>query len=386
MSPDQRTAPAATRSLERRRRNTAAGVPDTRSREDAPRSELIVSISIRSVLLVAAAVAILGALFSIRSVVLTIIVSVVSVAVLSPVATAMEHRFGWSRRLCAMLLVLAIVIAMAVLALLMVQATSGAVRGLSHDLPQIVDQARHSRLGHVINKDSGSLDALAKHAGDITAGAGKLSHGVAHVGVSAIGAITLVFSVTFLTLFGLIDEPQLRAWIGSLMGRSKRERYLRVTDQIVHTTSRYMLGNIAISVICGIVYGIAAAILGLPYPLALAVIAGILDLIPNIGATLAGVIIGLVALSVSLEAMIAILMVIVVYQQIENYVLQPTIIGKAAQISGFTVLASVLAFGALFGLIGAIIGVPIAAGLQIVIEDLTADRRARIAAADAASL
>jgi hypothetical protein len=71
-------------------------------------------------------------------------------------------------------------------------------------------------------------------------------------------------------------------------------------------------------------------------------------------------------------------------QQIENYILQPTIIGKAAQVSGFTVLTSVLAFGALFGLIGAIIGVPIAAGIQIVADELTAARRARIAAADAA--
>jgi predicted PurR-regulated permease PerM len=82
--------------------------------------------------------------------------------------------------------------------------------------------------------------------------------------------------------------------------------------------------------------------------------------------------------------MIAFVIVIVVYQQVENYILQPTIVGKAAQVSGFTVLASVLAFGALFGFIGAIIGVPIAAGIQIVIEDLTSARRARIAAADAA--
>jgi predicted PurR-regulated permease PerM len=74
----------------------------------------------------------------------------------------------------------------------------------------------------------------------------------------------------------------------------------------------------------------------------------------------------------------------VVYQQIENYILQPTIIGKAAEVSGFTVLTSVLAFGALFGLIGAIIGVPIAAALQIVAEELTAGRRARIAAEEAA--
>ena len=146
-----------------------------------------------------------------------------------------------------------------------------------------------------------------------------------------------------------------------------------------------MLGNLAISVICGTVYGVTALVLGLPYPLAVAVIAGILDLIPSVGATIAGVIIGIVALSVSLQALVFFVIVMVVYQQIENYVLQPTIIGKAARISGFTVLASVLVFGALFGLIGAVIGVPLAAALQIVVDELTAARRARIAAADVAA-
>jgi predicted PurR-regulated permease PerM len=74
----------------------------------------------------------------------------------------------------------------------------------------------------------------------------------------------------------------------------------------------------------------------------------------------------------------------VVYQQIENYVLQPTIIGKAANVSGFTVIVSVLVFGSLFGVIGAVIGVPIAAAIQIVLDELTAARRASIAAEDAA--
>ena len=111
--------------------------------------------------------------------------------------------------------------------------------------------------------------------------------------------------------------------------------------------------------------------------------AGILDLIPNIGALLAGIIIGIVALSVSLGALIAFVIVIVLYQQIENYVLQPTIIGRAASVSGFTVIVSVLVFGSLFGVIGAIIGVPISAGIQIVLEETTAPRRAQIAAADA---
>ena len=136
--------------------------------------------------------------------------------------------------------------------------------------------------------------------------------------------------------------------------------------------------------ICGTVYGVTAVILGVPYPLALAVIAGVLDLIPSIGATIAGIVVVSSRSRSALQRSIVFLIVIVVYQQIENYVLQPTIIGKAARISGFTVLASVLVFGALFGLIGAIIGVPLAAALQIVVEELTAARRARIAAADVA--
>jgi predicted PurR-regulated permease PerM len=352
--------------------NTAAG-----------RAGVEVSISIPTILLVGGAVAIAWALASIANVLLLIFVSILSAAVLVPVVSVMERRLRWSRRLCSVVLVLAIVIVFGAVVLVLAQAISDAVRAFSDDLPQIVDRVRHSDLGDFINGGSGSLDTLREHAGDITKGVGKVSGGVADVGVSAFGAVTLVFSVTFLTLFGLIDAPRARDWIGGLLYRDKRERYLQVTERIIQTTSRYMLGNVAISLVCATVYGVTAVILGLPYPLALAVIAGLLDLIPNLGATLAGLIIGLVALSVSLEALIVFAIVIVVYQQIENYVLQPTIIGKAARVSGFTVLASVLAFGALFGVIGAIIAVPIAAGLQIVVEELTAARRARIAAADA---
>jgi predicted PurR-regulated permease PerM len=341
-----------------------------------------VSISPRTILLVAAAVATAWALASIASVLLVLLVAVFSVAVLSPVVSAMERRFSWSRAVCASVLIAALAIVIVAMMLVLAQAIAGAVRGFSHDLPQILDRVRDSDLGAFLNGQSSSLDTLREHASDITTGVGKVSGGVAHLGVSAAGAVTLVLSIVFLTLFGLVDEPRARDWVAGMLYRDKRERYLRVTDRVVRTTSRYMLGNLAISLICGTVYGVTAAILGLPYPLALALTAGILDLIPTIGAAVAGIIVGIVALSVSLEALIVFAIVMVAYQQIENYALQPTIIGKAAQVSGFTVLASVLAFGALFGFIGAIIGVPIAAALQIVLEELTAERRARIAAAD----
>ena len=139
----------------------------------------------------------------------------------------MERRLGWSRALCSTVLVLGIVVAIGVVLLVLAQAISDAVRGFSHDLPQIVDQVRHSDVGDFINGGSGSLDTLREHASDITKGAAKVSGGVADVGVSAFGAVTLFFSVIFLTLFGLIDEPRVRDWIGGLMYRDTRERYLR---------------------------------------------------------------------------------------------------------------------------------------------------------------
>lgn len=346
------------------------------------RSRLEVSISIRTMLLVAAAVALAWALASIANVLLVLFVALFGVAVLSPVVTAIERRFRFSRGVCSLVLVLGIVLIVGAVLLVVVQAVSGAVHALSGDAPQIVDKVRQSGLGSLIDDGSGALETLRTHARDITSGVGRVSAGVAHVGVSAFEAITLAVSIVVLTHLGLVDEPRVRHGMGSLLYRDDRERFLRVTDRIIQTTSRYMLGNLAISLVCGTVYGVTALILGVPYALALAVIAGILDLIPSVGATIAGMIVALVALSVSLEALIAFGIVMVVYQQVENYILQPVIIGKAAQVSGFTVLASVLAFGALFGLIGAIVAVPIAAGVQIVAEELTAPRRARIAAAE----
>ncbi len=306
-------------------------------------------------------------------------------AVLSPVVDAMSRRLPWSRRLCCTVLVLGIVVITGVALAILLQPIVDAVRNFNDSLPRLEDEARHSDLGGFINGGSNSLDTLKSHANDIAGGVGKVSGGFAHVGVSAFGLVTLVVSVTFLTLFGLIDLPRVRSSIGGLLYHEKRKRYERVTDRIILTTSRYMLGNLAISVICAVVYGVTAVILGLPYALALALIAGILDVIPNIGSLIAGIIIGIVALSVSLGALIAFVIVILVYQQVRNYILQPTIIGKATDVSGFTVIVSVLVFGSLFGIIGAIIGVPIAAATEIVLDQATARRRARIAADDAAS-
>ena len=162
---------------------------------DGGRPEVDVSISVRTILLVAAVVAIAWALVSIAEVILVIFVSTFSIAVFSPVVDAMEQRLRWSRGLCAVVLVVGIGIVLSAVLLVLVQAMSGAVRGFSADLPQIVDEIRQSDVGNAINDESDALDTLKENASEITGGVSKAAGGVTDIGVSALGAITLFFSV-----------------------------------------------------------------------------------------------------------------------------------------------------------------------------------------------
>ncbi len=197
--------------------------------------------------------------------------------------------------------------------------------------------------------------------------------------VSAFSVVLMFVTAIFLTLFLLIDLPRLIGAVDTLLDPRGSERWGRTSERIITAVSRTMLGNIAISIICGTIYGVSAWILGTPYPVVMGVIAGLLDLIPMIGATIAGTILVLATLTQGLTPALIMLAIVLVYQQFENYVLQPTILGKAADVSGFIVIASVMLIGTLLGVIGAIIAVPIAASIQIVVKEFTAERRAAMA-------
>ena len=142
-----------------------------------------------------------------------------------------------------------------------------------------------------------------------------------------------------------------------------------------------LIGNIVISVIAGTVIGVAAVIVGAPSPVVLALVVGLLDLIPQIGATIAAFIVTLVTLIAAgpLEAAIM-LAVILVYQQAENYLIQPAVMRQAVELSGFATIAVVMVGGALLGVVGAVLAVPVAASVKIVLHELTEGRRARMAA------
>ena len=140
-----------------------------------------------------------------------------------------------------------------------------------------------------------------------------------------------------------------------------------------------------IAVIAGFTQGMTAWLLGSSYALGLAVIAGLLDMIPNIGAILAGfILVPALWAEEGLTAAIIMLVVLLVYQQVENNVVTPKVQGVAVNLSAFFIIVAVTLFGALLGVLGALTAVPLAAVIQIFVQELTKARREKVAAAHAA--
>ena len=155
----------------------------------------------------------------------------------------------------------------------------------------------------------------------------------------------------------------------------------RLYGEVTDTIFSSLVGNLVISVIAGTVVGVTALLVDAPFPIVLAVIVGLLDLIPQVGSMIAAIIVVSITLAATgAGAAVILLVVILVYQQIENYVIQPLVYGQAVDLSGFATIAVVMAGGAVLGVLGAILAVPVAASVKLIVSDLTADQRERMAA------
>ena len=192
------------------------------------------------------------------------------------------------------------------------------------------------------------------------------------------------FTILFICLFLLSDIANLKRALGSVLMPGEEERWLGVWEQVTESVSRWAIGLVIIATIAGMTQGLTAWLLGSSYAVALGVIAGLLDMIPNIGATIAGfVLVPTLWAEEGITAAIIMLIVVLVYQQVENSILTPKIQGKAVNLSPFFIIVAVTLFGALLGVLGALTAVPLAATIQILIQELTKARREKVAEAKA---
>lgn len=228
---------------------------------------------------------------------------------------------------------------------------------------------------HVVERVQSAVKSNSSGGGG---GGAKLATGagiVVSAGRTVLETVAATITIIFLTFFMLLEGPGLVDRAAALLPDDTRPRWLQVGHDIYRTVGGYVTGNLLISLIAGIAYGVVLLILGVPYALALGFFVAILDLIPLAGATLAGIIVVLVALADSTTSAIIMAVFVCVYQLVENHVLQPIIYARTVQLSPLLVLLAILVGSSVLGILGALAAIPVASALQIVVRDQLAHRR-----------
>ena len=188
-----------------------------------------------------------------------------------------------------------------------------------------------------------------------------------------VNGVVATLTVLFLTLFLMFELPAISRGLLSLLTDDDAARVRLVAADVNRSIGGYVLGNLAISVIAGATVGISLWILGVPYAAALAVFMGVCDLVPLVGATVGALAaIGVAFAAQGVTAGIVMIVVNVVYQQFENHILQPIVYRKTVQLSAFLVLVAVLVGGELMGVLGALVAIPIAGSIQLVVREIRA--------------
>jgi predicted PurR-regulated permease PerM len=232
--------------------------------------------------------------------------------------------------------------------------------------------AKDNGLGGLFQRFSDQLDELRKQLGGLLQNLLSSSGQIAVSVAGMIAALATVLTLTFFLLLG--SERYVNAGVG-LFPERHQPLVRRLFSRSAGAISGYITGNLAISVICGITTFIVLLVLGMPYAAPLALLVAVLDLIPLVGATLGGALLVIVGLFVEPWKAVVLLVYIVVYQQAEGSVLQPLVYSKAVQLNGLVILIALLVGGQLLGIPGALLAIPVAEIIRIVITELLAYRR-----------
>jgi predicted PurR-regulated permease PerM len=346
--------------------------------------ERVVSFRPRAVLSVLGVLLAVGVvlwiLYVAHQVISWMLISLFLALAINPAVEALRRRGVERRGLAAGLVFATFVVIVAAIAAAFIPTLVNQVTDFVDAIPGYVRDLTHGRgrLGfletkyHVVERVQSAINNR-KGSGLLGSGAGT----VISVTKGIITGVVATVTIIFMTFFMLLEGP---AWMERFYGlfpADQQERWRDVAHQIYRTVGGYVTGNLLISVIAGGSATIVLLILGVPFAVALGLLVAILDLIPLAGATLAAILVSLVALSHSLTAAIITAAFFVVYQQIENHLLQPLVYGRTVQLSPLAVLIAVLIGAEVAGVLGALGAIPIAGTLQILLIDWQRERQRR---------
>ncbi len=323
---------------------------------------------------VALAYGLVQALDAVRSVLILLLVSGFLAIGLDPAVQWLERR-RLSRGRAVGVVLLAVLlffvgVAAAVVPPIIVQGQQF-VAAVPDYVQNLQDNQRIAQLDaryHVLAQVQNALNDPARIGGTVFGG-------VIGVGKLLLSAFFSALTVLILTLYFLSNLPAMKTNAYRLVPRSRRARVGLLTDEILTRVGGYVAGALGIAAIAGVTTFVLLLAIGVPNPLALALLVALTDLIPLVGATIGAAIITLVAFSVSLQVGIIAAVYYLAYQQVENYVLYPRIMKRSVDVSPAATIIAVLIGASLLGVVGALLAIPIAAAVQLVLGEVVAPRQ-----------
>jgi predicted PurR-regulated permease PerM len=314
------------------------------------------------------------ALVSASSVLVLIVVSMFLAVGLNPSVVGLQRR-GMRRGFAVTAVFLLVLLLFLVFGLAVAPPLAEQIASFGANLPDYLQQLQQNTTVSELNERYGLIERAQAYirSGDL---AEQAFGGIVGVGRIIFGAAFSALTVLILTLYFLSSLPSITAGAYSLVPRSRRTRIQLLGDEILGRVGGYVSGAGIVASCAGISTFVFLEIIGLrEYALALALLVALFDLIPMIGATLGATVVTVVGLVDSLTIGVACLIFFVVYQQVENYLIYPRVMKRSVDVPpALTVIAALLG-GALLGVVGALLAIPTAASLLLIIREVVVPRQ-----------
>ncbi len=311
-----------------------------------------------------------------RDVILLLVVAGFIALLLNPLVVTLHRWLG--RRGIAVLVVT--VLAVCAFAGLAVAFGYPLVNGISHladNLPAYVRQAQDGQgwVGRLVTRYH-LQQWVVKNAPKLVSYGRDLAHPALSLGEGAVSLVFSLFTIFVLVVLMLLEGPKLRSGILGLMVPQRADRYSQVAREVNRSVIGFMLGDLATSLIAGLVVFATLLVLGVPFPFLWALWVALVDFLPMIGGALAGIPVVLFALTHSVTAGVVTLVVFLVYTQLEDHVLNPVIMSRTVRINPLLVLVSILVgatlgswVGGFFGgFVAALLAIPAAGAIQVIVK------------------
>jgi predicted PurR-regulated permease PerM len=338
-------------------------------------AEVSARLVAKVVLVAAAVVAALYFAYLIRDVIGLIVIAAFFAVAIAPAVNWLDQR-RVPRWLAILLVYIGIAAGIFGIGLLIVPPLVNGVEDLSADLPGYVDDLRNNETFrdyddryHITNKLTEQAQQLPTKLGDA---AGTLRD----VTVGVFTRFVQLFSILVITFFLVKDGHRLLEFLYRQMPPERARRLRTIADDVSDAIAGYVFGNFVISVLAGLVTYVTLRILDVPFATPLAILFGFFDLIPLVGATLGGILVGIVVAFVQFPVGLVVwAAVLILYQQVENNLIQPFVYGRAVQLHPLIVIVAILIGAALLGVLGALVAIPAAAAVQAVVRDYWRSRQ-----------